>query len=55
MPPSLFAYLHSLIGGDAKHYLFYIILVGQIFVFALAGALYNLRFSPQGERLQWYH
>jgi len=55
MPPSLFAYLHSVIGGDAKHYLFYIILVGQCLVFALAGALYNLRFSPQGERLQWYH
>jgi DMSO/TMAO reductase YedYZ molybdopterin-dependent catalytic subunit len=55
MPPPLFAYLHSLIGGDAKHYLFYIILVGQCLVFALAGALYNLRFSPQGERLQWYH
>ncbi len=55
MPPPLFAYLHSIIGGDAKHYLFYIILLGQILVFALAGALYNLRFSPQGERLQWYH
>src|SRR5579884_1085406 len=55
MPPSLFTYLHNIIGGDAKHYLFYIILVGQCLVFALAGALYNLRFSPQGERLQWYH
>jgi DMSO/TMAO reductase YedYZ molybdopterin-dependent catalytic subunit len=55
MPPPLFAYLHTIIGGDAKHYLFYIILVGQCLVFALAGALYNLRFSPQGERLPWYH
>lgn len=55
MPPPLFAYLHSIIGGDAKYYLFYIILVGQWLVFALAGALYNLRFSPQGQRLHWYH
>src|SRR5207244_6483640 len=33
---------HQLIGGDAKHYLFYIILVGQCLVFALCGGLYNL-------------
>jgi DMSO/TMAO reductase YedYZ molybdopterin-dependent catalytic subunit len=42
MPPSMFAYLHQLIGGDAKYYLFYIILVGQCLVFALSGGLYNL-------------
>src|SRR5712691_1306977 len=39
MPPSLFDFLHQLIGGDAKHYFFYIILVGQCLVFALVGAL----------------
>lgn len=39
MPASLFDYLHQLIGGDAKHYLFYGILVGQCLVFALSGAL----------------
>ena len=42
MPPSMFAYLHQLIGGDAKVYLFYIILVGQCLIFALSGGLYNL-------------
>ena len=42
MPASMFAYLHQVIGGDAKVYLFYIILVGQCLVFALSGGLYNL-------------
>src|SRR5579875_1629706 len=42
MPPPMFAYLHQLIGGDAKFYLFYIILGGQCLVFALSGGLYNL-------------
>src|SRR5438445_3014222 len=42
MPAAMFDYLHQLIGGDAKHYLFYIILVGQCLVFALCGGLYNL-------------
>lgn len=60
MPPELFAFLHRLIGGDAKHYFFYGILVGQCLVFALAGGLYNLLFSsakftarrPSGQ-LRW--
>ncbi len=42
MPPAMFEYLHRLIGGDAKHYLFYGILVGQCLVFALSGGLCNL-------------
>lgn len=42
MPASLFSYLHRLIGGDAKHYLFYGILVGQCLVFALSGGLASL-------------
>src|SRR6266699_2635702 len=42
MPASMFDYLHQIIGGDAKHYLFYGILVGQCLVFALSGGLYNL-------------
>ena len=42
MPPGMFAYLHQIIGGDAKVYLFYIILLGQCLVFALSGGLYNL-------------
>lgn len=54
MSPATFTYLHQLIGGDAKYYLFYIIIVGQCLVFALSGALFNLRFSPQGQRLHWY-
>ncbi|HEX9134161.1 MAG TPA: hypothetical protein VF844_17855, partial [Ktedonobacteraceae bacterium] len=37
MPPSLFNYLHETIGGDAKHYLFYGIVVGQCVIFALSG------------------
>ncbi len=51
MPPSLFAYLHQLIGGDAKHYLFYSILVGQCLVFALSGALCSWLLSIGRERL----
>jgi DMSO/TMAO reductase YedYZ molybdopterin-dependent catalytic subunit len=39
MPPPLFEFLHQLIGGDAKHYLFYVILVGQCLVFAACGGL----------------
>jgi DMSO/TMAO reductase YedYZ molybdopterin-dependent catalytic subunit len=42
MPPPLFDYLHRTIGGDAKHYLFYGILVGQCLVFALCGAAGNI-------------
>lgn len=42
MPASMFDYLHQTIGGDAKHYLFYGILVGQCLVFALSGGLYAL-------------
>lgn len=42
MPPPLFAYLHNLIGADAKLYLFYGIVVGQCLVFALSGGLYYL-------------
>lgn len=42
MPPSLFDYLHQVIGGDAKHYLFYGIIVGQSLVFALSGALWDM-------------
>jgi DMSO/TMAO reductase YedYZ molybdopterin-dependent catalytic subunit len=45
MPPALFAFLHSIIGGDAKFYFFYGILVGQCLVFAVSGGLYNLLFS----------
>ena len=41
MPPPLFNFLHEAIGGDAKHYLFYGILVGQCLVFGLSGALYK--------------
>jgi DMSO/TMAO reductase YedYZ molybdopterin-dependent catalytic subunit len=42
MPPTLFDYLHQLIGGDAKHYLFYGIFVGQCLVFAVSGGLFTL-------------
>jgi DMSO/TMAO reductase YedYZ molybdopterin-dependent catalytic subunit len=42
LPPSAFNYLHTIIGGDAKHYLFYGILVGQCLVFAVSGGLWGL-------------
>jgi DMSO/TMAO reductase YedYZ molybdopterin-dependent catalytic subunit len=54
MPPSLFDYLHRMIGGDAKHYLFYGIIVGQCLVFALSGALYSWLASRQNRLLQWF-
>jgi DMSO/TMAO reductase YedYZ molybdopterin-dependent catalytic subunit len=54
MPPSLFNYLHKIIGGDAKHYLFYGIVVGQCLVFALSGALYHRFVNRQKQRLQWF-
>src|SRR6266849_4583183 len=54
MPPPVFDYLHRNIGGDAKHYFFYGILVGQCLVFALSGALYHRRVNPLGQPLHWY-
>ena len=42
MPPSMFNTLHELIGGDAKHYFFYCIIVGQVLVFAVSGGLCTL-------------
>ncbi len=39
MPPTMFNTLHELIGGDAKHYFFYCIIVGQVLVFATSGGL----------------
>ncbi len=54
MPPPLFDYLHQIIGGDAKHYLFYGIIVGQCLVFALSGGLYNSLVDKQNRVLQWF-
>ncbi len=54
MPPPLFDYLHQLIGGDAKHYLFYGIIVGQCLVFALSGGLYSWLANRQNRVLQWF-
>ena len=42
MPLSVFAYLHELIGADAKYYLFYVIFAGQCVVFGLSGGLFNV-------------
>ncbi|HEX6479865.1 MAG TPA: molybdopterin-dependent oxidoreductase [Ktedonobacteraceae bacterium] len=53
MPPTWFDYLHRTIGADAKHYLFYGILVGQCLVFALSGAIFNRRANPSGKPLEW--
>ncbi len=54
MPLPVFDFLHRTIGDNAKHYLFYGILVGQCLVFALSGALYNRRINVMNRRLQWY-
>ena len=62
VPLSVFQYLHQVIGGDAKHYLFYGILVGQFLVFALSGGLCNLiagsprlfkNSASRGQRSPW--
>ncbi|MHB8599602.1 MAG: molybdopterin-dependent oxidoreductase [Ktedonobacteraceae bacterium] len=50
MPVSMFDYLHQTIGGDAKHYLFYGILVGQCLVFALSGSLYAVALNKIAAR-----
>ncbi len=54
MPPPLFDYLHQIIGGDAKRYLSYGIIVGQCLVFALSGGLYNWLADRQNRVLQWF-
>jgi DMSO/TMAO reductase YedYZ molybdopterin-dependent catalytic subunit len=41
-PLSVFAYLHELIGADAKYYLFYVILAGQCVVFGLSGGVFDV-------------
>jgi DMSO/TMAO reductase YedYZ molybdopterin-dependent catalytic subunit len=53
MPAPMFAFLHQLIGNNAKFYLFYIILAGQCLVFAFSGALYNRFANPQNQILRW--
>ncbi|HVB23014.1 MAG TPA: molybdopterin-dependent oxidoreductase [Ktedonobacteraceae bacterium] len=64
MPASMFDYLHQTIGGDAKHYLFYGILVGQCLVFAVSGGLYAVALhkiaarrnqEPADGRISVYH
>ncbi|MDQ6661291.1 MAG: molybdopterin-dependent oxidoreductase [Chloroflexota bacterium] len=54
MPPSWFEYVHQVIGAEAKHYLFYGIVIGQCLVFALSGALYYQRVMTYRQRFHWY-
>ena len=42
MPLPLFSFFHTVLGADAKHDLFYVVLLGQCAVFALFGGLCNL-------------
>ena len=42
MPPSWFDFLHQVVGAEAKHYLFYGIVIGQCLVFALIAYPNNL-------------
>ena len=51
LPPSAFDYLHTIIGGDAKHYLFYGIVVGQCLVFAVSGGLWGLFANASSESI----
>jgi DMSO/TMAO reductase YedYZ molybdopterin-dependent catalytic subunit len=56
-PLPVFEYLHRVIGGDAKYYLFVIIMIGQCLVFALAGGLWGLlatRFASEQGALRWF-
>jgi DMSO/TMAO reductase YedYZ molybdopterin-dependent catalytic subunit len=50
MPVSLFGYLHSIFGPNAKYDLFSIVLIGQCLVFALSGGLYSLLLSTVQSR-----
>ena len=52
MPASVFQSLHELIGADAKHYLFDIIVVGQCLVFALCGGVFDLVMSSLHKNTQ---
>src|ERR1700738_5314701 len=54
MPPAWFEYVHQVIGVDAKHYLFYGIVIGQCLVFACSGALYYQRVMMHRQRFHWY-
>ncbi len=54
MPPTWFEYLHQVIGADAKHYLFYGLVIGQCLVFALSGALYYQQVMTHRQRFHWY-
>src|SRR6266487_4434061 len=47
-------FIQQMIGGDAKHYLFYGIFVGECLVFALSGALYQRFVNRQKRPLQWF-
>src|SRR5437763_17183495 len=42
MPPPFFDYLHQIIDLDAKHYLFYGMIMGHCLEFALSRGIYNL-------------
>ncbi|HTI15227.1 MAG TPA: molybdopterin-dependent oxidoreductase [Dictyobacter sp.] len=54
MPLQLFTYLHNTIGGDAKHYLFYVVLIGQCLIFALCGGLWNVLVEARSNKqLRW--
>jgi DMSO/TMAO reductase YedYZ molybdopterin-dependent catalytic subunit len=53
MPLPVFAFLHQLIGENAKYYFFIIVLIGQCLVFALAGALFNRYANRENVPLRW--
>jgi DMSO/TMAO reductase YedYZ molybdopterin-dependent catalytic subunit len=53
LPVSWFDALHHLLGVDAKHDLFFLLLVGQCLVFALSGALFQRIVTPAGHQIKW--
>src|SRR5215472_6002512 len=54
MPLSWFAFLHQVLGVEAKHELFALLLIGQCLVFALSGAAFHRWVAPHRQRVQWY-
>lgn len=53
-PLPVFAFFHQLLGPNAKFYFFGIVLIGQCFVFALGGALFNRFTNAKNQPLRWY-
>lgn len=54
MPLPVFGFFHQLLGANAKYYFFAIVLIGQCFVFALGGALFDRYANEKNRPLHWW-